>query len=160
MTTAGAKHPFTREPNMPRCLAIALVLITLQMSALRAGDWPGWRGPNGLGTTEAKGLPLHWDKSGRGVIWSTPLPGTEGKVKLDHNQSSPIVCGERVLLIMVYWPEGVAQTEYPEHHVACYRTTDGKLLWDTKVAPGPWLLKDLRGGYSAPTPCTDGRSEE
>ena len=57
---------------------------------------------------------------------------------------------------MVYWPEGVAQSEFPEHHVACYRADDGKLLWDTQVPPGPWLLKDLRGGYSAPTPCTDG----
>ena len=24
------------------------------------------------------------------------------------------------------------------------------------MPPGPWLLKDLRGGYAAPTPCTDG----
>src|SRR2546421_209277 len=55
-----------------------------------------------------------------------------------------------------YWPEGVPQSEYPEHHVACYAVADGKRLWDVKVPPGPWLLKDLRGGYAAPTPCTDG----
>lgn len=142
---------------MKHCLLVTLFLSTLLAPSLRAGDWPGWRGPTGMGTTDAKGLPLHWDKSGRGVVWSVPLPGADGKAKFDHNQSSPIVCGERVFLIMVYWPEGVAQTEYPEHHVACCRTIDGKLLWDTKVAPGPWKLTDLRGGYSAPTPCTDGQ---
>ncbi len=86
----------------------------------------------------------------------SPLPGTEGKAKLDLNQSSPIVWNDRVFLIMVYWPEGVPQTEFLEHHVACYRTSDGHRLWDVTVPPGPWLLKDLRGGYSAPPPCTDG----
>ena len=34
---------------------------------------------------------------------------------------------------------------------------DGKRLWDRRVKPGPWLLKDLRGGYTAPTPASDGR---
>src|SRR5262249_12489651 len=32
---------------------------------------------------------------------------------------------------------------------------DGQLLWDAKVEPGPWLLSDLRGGYTAPTPAVD-----
>ena len=45
-----------------------------------------------------------------------------------------------------------------EHHVLCFQVSDGKLLWDTSVPPGPWLLKDLRGGYGAPTPATDGKS--
>ena len=30
-------------------------------------------------------------------------------------------------------------------------------LWDSIVEPGPLILHDLRGGYSAPTPCTDGK---
>jgi outer membrane protein assembly factor BamB len=56
-----------------------------------------------------------------------------------------------------YWPKGVAQTQFAEHHVACYKATSGELLWDVRVPPGPWLLKDLRGGYAAPTPCTNGK---
>ena len=44
----------------------------------------------------------------------------------------------------------------PDHHVACYRVADGKLLWDTVVPPGPWLRNDFRsgpgGGYAGPTP--------
>lgn len=128
-----------------------------QPEVSRTDNWPGWRGPTGMGITDAQDLPLTWGgKDQENVLWKSPLPGSEGKPKFDFNQSSPIVWKDRVFLIMVYWPEGVAQTEFPEHHVACYRAHDGKLLWDVKVPPGPWLLKDLRGGYSAPTPCTDG----
>jgi outer membrane protein assembly factor BamB len=109
-----------------------------------------------MGLTDARNLPLTWGNNGENVLWKSPLPGTDTKATFDHNQSSPIVWKDRLFLVMVYWPEGVAPTEFPEHHVACYRTEDGKLLWDRQVQPGPWLLKDLRGGYSAPTPCTDG----
>lgn len=141
---------------MKRMLLTLAVLFVSAVSLL-AGDWPSWRGPTGMGVTDAKELPLTWGgKEDANVLWKAPLPGTEGKAKFDHNQSSPIVWKDRIFLIMVFWPEGTEQTEYPEHHVACYSTDGGKLLWDKKVEPGPWLLKDLRGGYSAPTPCTDG----
>ena len=119
--------------------------------------WPGWRGHSGMGITTARDLPLTWGgKDNENVLWKSPLPGSEGQPKFDHNQSSPIVWEDRVFLLMVYWPEGVDSKEFPEHHVACYRTTHGQPLWDVKVPPGPWQLSDLRGGYSAPTPCTDG----
>jgi outer membrane protein assembly factor BamB len=50
----------------------------------------------------------------------------------------------------------VSPREFPEHHVVCYRASDGKQLWDTKVAHGPWSrASDLRGGYTAPTPAVD-----
>jgi outer membrane protein assembly factor BamB len=45
----------------------------------------------------------------------------------------------------------------PEHHVTCYRLADGKQLWDRVVKPGPWVISDLRGGYAAPTPASDGK---
>ena len=141
---------------MRRMLLTIAVLFFFADTAL-TGDWPGWSGPTGMGITDARDLPLTWGgEDGANILSTAQLPGTESKAKLDHNQSRPIVWKDRLFLIMVYWPEGVAQTEFPEHHVACYRADDGQLVWDIKVPPGPWLLKDLRGGYSAPTPCTDG----
>lgn len=138
-----------------------LFTLTVLTHAVWAGDtWPGWRGPTGLGTTDEKNLPLTWGgPKDENVVWKAPLPGTaaKGGVKRDHNQSSPIVWKDRVFVTAAYWPDGVAQTEFPEHHVACYSTDDGKQLWDVTVPPGPWQLKDLRGGYAAPTPCTDGK---
>ena len=41
-----------------------------------AGNWPGWRGPRGCGSTNETYLPLTWDgKTGEGVLWKTPLDG-------------------------------------------------------------------------------------
>ena len=138
---------------------LAVVAVLAGSVALAGDTWPGWRGPTGLGITDEKDLPLTWGgKGNENVLWKAPLPGTEakGKPKRDLNQSSPIVWKDRVFVTAAYWPDGVAQTEFPEHHVACY-STDGKQLWDVTVPPGPWRLKDLRGGYAAPTPCTDGK---
>src|SRR6516164_5694776 len=137
--------------------SLTLCALFLLAGPACSGDWPGWRGPTGMGTADVKGLPLTWGgRDHANILWKALLSPTISKAKLDHNQSSPIVWKDRVFLIMVYWPEGVAQSEFPEQHVACYGTADGKQQWDVKVPPGPWLLKDLRGGYSAPTPCTDG----
>jgi outer membrane protein assembly factor BamB len=145
--------------------AAAFVIGLLVAASLFAGEnWPAWRGSSGQGQSDDKDLPLTWGgKNNENVLWKVALPGADGKARLDHNQSSPIVWRDRVFLIMVYWPADVPQKDAPEHHVACYQTSDGKKLWDTVVPPGPWLLggpgndkQDFRGGYSAPTPATDG----
>jgi outer membrane protein assembly factor BamB len=134
--------------------AVAVALLVLP-SAWAGDTWPGFRGPTGQGRTDERDLPLTWGLE-ENIRWKVPLPGTDGKCQLDRNQSSPIVWKDRVFVLMVYWPAGVKQTEYPEHHFASYAAADGKQLWDIPVPPGPWKLTDLRGGYSAPTPATDG----
>lgn len=139
---------------------IALSITALMVSsAVEAGDtWPGWRGPTGLGLSDEKALPLTWGgQTNENVVWKSALPGTDIGATPDHNQSSPIVWKDKVFVMTAFWPPATPQTAFPEHHVACYAAMDGKLLWDTRVPPGPWLLKDLRGGYAAPTPCTDGK---
>lgn len=120
-------------------------------------DWPGWRGPTGMGHADGRQLPLAWGgKDGANVLWKAPLPGQEVNVGQDQNQSSPVVFRGRVFVTASYWPGGKPDPkQFPEHHVACYRAADGKPLWDTTVKPGPWLLSDLRGGYTAPTPAAD-----
>src|ERR1700752_1839023 len=124
---------------------------------MAGNTWPSGRGPTGLGVSDETNLPLTWGgPTNENVLWKAPPPGTEAKAAADHNQSSPIVWKDRVFVIAACWPEGRPLTEFPEHHVACYSAADGKLQWDVQVPPGPWLLNDLRGGYAAPTPCTDG----
>jgi len=129
----------------------------LAATSASAADWPGWRGPSGMGQCEEKNLPLTWGgKANQNVLWMVPLPGTEAKAAQDQNQSSPIAFGDRVFVTASYWPGGKADPKaLPEHHVACYTAADGQLLWDVKVEPGPWLFSDLRGGYTAPTPAAD-----
>jgi outer membrane protein assembly factor BamB len=142
---------------MKAFVQLAAFVLTVS-TVVHAGDtWPAWRGPTGLGHTDERNLPLTWGPRDENVVWKSPLPGTDAGARPDHNQSSPIVWKDRVFVTAAYWKEGVAQTEFAEHHVACYSAANGKLFWDVTVPPGPWLLKDLRGGYAAPTPCTDGK---
>jgi outer membrane protein assembly factor BamB len=142
---------------MKRCWGLAVLAVLALAGLAGAADWPGWRGPTGQGLCDEKNLPLTWGgPTGENVLWKVPLPGQEDKARQDNNQSSPIVCRGRVFVTASYWPAGVSEREFPEHHVACHRAADGKRLWDVKIAPGPWRLSDLRGGYTAPTPASDG----
>lgn len=139
-----------RWPPLPALLCLAWTSMAF------SGDWPAWRGPGGQGQTTDKGLPLTWGAGQNdNVLWKVPLPGADA-ARQDQNQSSPIVCKDRVFVTASFWPKGADVKDFPEHHVACYSVKDGKQLWDVTVPPGPWLLKDLRGGYTAPTPACDG----
>src|SRR5438552_2809995 len=123
---------------------LALIL-SLTVAVASAENWPQFRGGSGLGFTEERDLPLTWNaKTGENIAWRAPLP------KSDNPWSSPVVWGDRVFVTCV-------QNQPLAHHVLCFAKVDGKPLWDTEVAPGTLLLKDLRGGYGAPTPCTDGQ---
>ncbi len=123
------------------CIAVLMSWASLGL----AENWPQFRGPTGLGYTTEKNLPLTWNaKSGENVRWKAPLP------KSDNAYSSPVVRDDRVFVTC-------AANNPLEHHVLCFQARDGKQLWDATVPPGPWLLKDLRGSYGAPTPATDGK---
>lgn len=120
----------------------ALISFALAV-ALHAENWPQFRGPTGLGYTGERELPLTWNaKSGENIAWRAALP------KSDNPWSSPIVSGGRVFVTCV-------TNEPLTHRVLCFAKADGKQLWDATVEPGPLILKDLRGGYGAPTPCAD-----
>ncbi len=137
-------------------LLIGLWFCLFTITARADEHWPGWRGPTGMGLSDEKNLPLTWGgKTQDNILWKAPLVPSD-KVKRDQNQSSPIVWGERVFVTVSYWPEGTTDKNFPEHHVLCFNAKDGKKLWDTIIPPGPWKLTDLRGGYTAPTPATDG----
>lgn len=115
-----------------------------------AANWPQWRGPTSTGISTEKGFPTQWGGKDRtNVLWEAELPEN------DDSQSSPIVWGDRVY---------VTTSLQENHRVTCYAarpvkggTADGKRLWDTPVPKGPWKKTDTRGGWGAPTPCTDGQ---
>ncbi len=141
---------------MPLRFLAATILAFFPFAAHASERWPAWRGPTGDGQSDEKNLPLTWGgKNEDNILWKAPLFPSD-KMKRDQNQSSPIVWGDRVFVTLSYWPEGTTDKDFPEHHVVCFSTKDGKKLWDTVIPPGPWKLTDLRGGYTAPTPATDG----
>jgi outer membrane protein assembly factor BamB len=124
--------------------------LLLGSSITHADNWPGWRGPTGMGYTNEKDLPLHWDgKSKEGVLWKVPLGGI--------GNSSPIVWGDRVFVTISRRQTNKEQEakQIPEHWVACFQTSDGKELWRTSVKPGHYPRG--YGIYAVPTPVTDGK---
>lgn len=124
---------------------VSIVLALAVCAACLGANWPQWRGPSVTGVTEEKGFPTAWGgKENANVLWKVELP------KNEESPSSPIVWGERVF-VTTSLKEG-------KHRVTCYQRSDGKLLWDTPVANGPWKKTDGRGGVCAPTPCTDGEA--
>src|SRR6516165_3823891 len=128
---------------VPRAGAAALALtgcFLVLPAPGRAGDWPGWRGPTGLGYTDEKDLPLTWNgKTGQGVLWKAQLHGgaRNNPEFSSPGWSSPIVWRDRVFLTTSVWPAGMAEKErrasIPEQHVLCFQVSDGKQLWDTVV---------------------------
>ena len=159
MKVSSATHRTHSPRRLLQLAAAALGLLSL--SPVSAEDWPAFRGPTGMGTTTAAGLPLEWGgEDGKNIVWKSALPPTVHEGEPDLNPSSPVVFGGKVFVTTAHWPKGTKdhRAVQPEHRVAAYDAANGKLLWDTVVAPGPWCLKDLRGGYAVPTPAVaDGR---
>ncbi len=110
-------------------------------------NWPGFRGPEGLGISAYTNVPDSWNgKSGEGILWKTriPLPGN----------NSPVVWGDHVFL---------SGGDQDELKVFCFDAVSGKLLWTGEVT-SPHLknkeepfevMEDT--GFASPTVVTDGR---
>ena len=139
-------------------LITMVVIIAIAGSApvSQAENWPGFRGPTGLGYTQEKNLPTTWGgPENKNILWKAPLKG--------QGHAGPIVWADRVFICTVNWPPTVTDRKkvIPDHHLACYNAGTGNLLWDTIIPPGPWLRTDFRsgpgGGYAAATPTTDGK---
>jgi outer membrane protein assembly factor BamB len=117
-----------------------------------------------MGYTDEKGLPLTWDaKTGANVLWKTLLHGGAKKNPefASPGWSSPIVWKNRVFLTTATFPLGMSEKErrssIAEHHVLCFDTKGGALLWDRVVPAGPIVVDNFYHGYAVPTPCTDGK---
>jgi outer membrane protein assembly factor BamB len=144
---------------------LAALIVSLASAAVAAADWPGWRGPTGLGYSDDKDLPLTWSaKTGDNILWKTLLHGgrQKGQDFTSPGWSSPIVWKDRVFITTATFPPGLDQqarkSVIAEHHVLCFDVKDGQQLWDTVVPPGKLvtLVEDVYRGYAVPTPCTDG----
>ncbi|MEZ6091080.1 MAG: PQQ-binding-like beta-propeller repeat protein [Pirellulaceae bacterium] len=114
-------------------------------------DWPCFRGPGGMGVSQAKGLPLEWG-DGKNVLWKRELPGS--------GASSPITFGDRIYLTaysgyFVPGESGGSQDQLRRHLIALDRAS-GEILWDQSVPaklPEEEQIRDH--GFAANTPAAD-----
>ncbi|HVC92715.1 MAG TPA: PQQ-binding-like beta-propeller repeat protein, partial [Pirellulales bacterium] len=71
---------------MRTCL-IAWLLVVSTASAIAEDAWTQFRGPDGAGLSDAKGVPVEWSET-KHVKWKTPIPGKAW--------SSPVVWDKQV----------------------------------------------------------------
>lgn len=152
-----------RSIKNPCYFILSVVLFSADLRTSVAEEWPGWRGPTGLGYSEEQDLPLTWNaKSGENILWKASLHGgrKDNPEFASPGWSCPIVWGDRVFLTTAVWPIGMPEKErresIGEHHVLCYRASDGEQLWDTVVPAGKCVVNNFYHMYTTPTPTTDG----
>ena len=63
------------------------LLLLLSPALLTAAEWPQWRGPDGMGHSTAKNLPLTWSETSN-IAWKAELPG--------RGWSSPVIDGNQI----------------------------------------------------------------
>src|ERR1035441_24751 len=105
-----------------------------------AGNWPGWRGPEGTGVAAETGLPETWNTNVN-VRWRVDLPGP--------GNSSPIVWGSRVFVTQSIRKEN-------RRTLMCFDRADGKLLWQSGVTYTEEEPTQESNPYCSATPVTDG----
>jgi outer membrane protein assembly factor BamB len=94
---------------------VALTLPLLLSAALRADDWPQWRGPNRDGVCRETGLLESFPAGGLKVRWRAPA---------GWGFSSPVVAQGRVFLA-----DSLVVKPKAKERVRCFDETTGKALW-------------------------------
>jgi outer membrane protein assembly factor BamB len=98
--------------------SLPVLLLTVSLSSMCAAEnWPQFRGPDGTGHSDARGLPLNWSES-RNVVWKTAIH--------DRGWSSPVVYGKQIWLTS-------ATKDGRELFVLCIDRDTGKILRDWKL---------------------------
>ena len=122
-------------------LTATLILSLLFTTALAKEEWSQFRGPNGTGVSETKGLPTEFGPK-KNVLWKTELP---------PGHSSPVLTSDRIFV--------TAHTPEKTNHkllVICLDRKTGKQLWQREVPRSvEGRLQNVNGPASA-SPVTDG----
>lgn len=88
------------KPTLLLLAVTVLGFLTTSRAVFGGDNWPQFRGPTGLGTTEEKDLPLKWGGPRReNVLWQSSLVG--------QGHASPVVWGDSVFVCTVRWPASV-----------------------------------------------------
>jgi outer membrane protein assembly factor BamB len=111
--------------------------------ALRADDWPAFRGPAGNGISSESKAPTTWAPD-KNIKWKVALP--------QKGNGSPIVSNGRVFIAGSEDKEGKLRALY------CFDRKDGKQLWVKTVNFGKVLETHQTNTHSPSTPASDGKS--
>src|SRR5436190_12963524 len=132
------------------------LLLCLFLSLAHANDnWPQWRGPEGNGVSDSKGLPSTW-AANKNIVWKTDLPSWSG--------STPVIWSDRVFVTSPSKPDlndkprneeerrgggrfggggsyGVTDPGGSKLMLLCVSKKDGKILWQRELDEGNQLFR-------------------
>ena len=113
------------------------LLIALPLTVAASDEWSQFRGPNGTGVSETKGLPTEFGPT-KNVVWKTELPA---------GHSSPVLTSNRIFV--------TAHTK-EKLFVICLDRQTGKILWQREVPRTNRGRLQNVNNPAAPSPVTDG----
>lgn len=119
-----------------------LICFAISNPWLCATDWPSFRGPQGNGIADEKGVPLEWSKD-KNVRWRTPLPRPAN--------SSPIVSNGSVFVTCAEDKDGHQRSLY------CFDRANGKQRWVRTVEFDKTEPTHQTNPYCGSTPVADGK---
>lgn len=122
---------------------LTLALAGLLASSVPAGDWTGFRGPNGVAVSVEKDLPVKWGPA-ENLRWKVALPG--------RGLSNPIIVDGKVLVTAC---SGFKQRRL---HVLCFEEATGKKLWERQFTATGNTACHPTTNMAAPTPVSDGQA--
>jgi outer membrane protein assembly factor BamB len=125
-----------------RTCFLLLTAASLAAAVAAAGEnWPQFRGPNGAGVSDAKGLPTTWGEK-ENVVWKTPIH--------DKGWSSPVVWGNQVWMT-------TAKADGTTMYAVCVDRKTGEVLHDIKLfdVEKPAPLNNPTNSYASPTPVVE-----
>lgn len=123
-------------PEMIMMFRIALIVILASQTLGNAQEWSRFRGPNGTGVRDVKGLPTSWTE--KDFEWTVKLPG--------RGHSSPVVWGEKIFVTS-------AETN-GKRNLICINADKGEIAW-TRSLPGDKYKMHARNSGATSTPVVD-----
>ncbi len=151
-------------------LAAMIVASTALNGASANENWPAWRGPEGNGISDSRGLPTRWSTN-ESIVWKRELPSWSG--------ATPIVHGGLVFVTSPSKSDPSAKPESPEERrgggrfggggsygvsdpggpklmLIAIARKDGAVVWERDLDEGNQLFR--KQNLSSPSPVTDGKT--
>src|SRR2546426_10434896 len=120
-----------------KAFSLASAVLVLATPLFAANEWPQFRGPNGDGHSDARGLPLTWSEE-KNVKWKTPVHG--------KGWSSPVIWDSQVWLT-------TATEDGKQLFAVCVARDSGQIVHDLKLfeVEKPQFCHKFNS-YASPTP--------
>jgi outer membrane protein assembly factor BamB len=122
---------------MLKIITLFVVLLLSPLTLAASDEWSQFRGPNGTGVSETKGLPAEFGPN-KNVVWKTALPA---------GHSSPVLTRDRIFV--------TAHDKDKLFVIGLDRQT-GKILWQREVPRSQAGRLQNVNGPASPSPVTDG----